>query len=42
MSSRTLVIAALLLGVAAAGPQVDAQPAPKIAKIGWRSPGMWA
>jgi putative ABC transport system substrate-binding protein len=34
MSSRTLVIAALFLAVAAAGPPVDAQQAPKIAKIG--------
>jgi len=35
MSSRTLVIAALLLAVAAAGPPVDAQQSPKIAKIGF-------
>jgi putative ABC transport system substrate-binding protein len=38
MSSRTLVIAGLLLGVAAAGPPVDAQQAPKIAKIGFLVP----
>jgi len=38
MSSRTLVIAALLLAVAAAGPSVDAQQAPKIARIGYLSP----
>jgi len=37
MSSRTLVIAALLLAVTAAGPSVDAQQAPKIAKIGYLS-----
>jgi putative ABC transport system substrate-binding protein len=35
MSSRTLVIGAVLLAVAAAGPPVDAQQAPKIAKIGY-------
>src|SRR5437870_606299 len=33
--ARTLVIVALLLAVAAAGPPVDAQQAPKIAKIGF-------
>ena len=38
MSSRTLFIAALLLAVAAAGPPVDAQQAPKIAKIGLLTP----
>src|SRR5712691_10556785 len=38
MSSRTRVIAALLLAVAAAGPPVDAQQAPKVAKIGYLSP----
>jgi putative ABC transport system substrate-binding protein len=38
MRSRTLVIAALLLAVAAAGPPVDAQQAPKIAKIGYLLP----
>jgi putative ABC transport system substrate-binding protein len=35
MSSRALVIAALLLAVAAAGPPVDAQQAPTIARIGY-------
>ena len=39
MSSRTLLVAALLLAVAAAGPPVDAQQAPKIAKIGYLAPG---
>src|SRR5712692_1840908 len=34
MSSRTLVVAALLLAVAVAGPPVDAQQAPRIARIG--------
>jgi len=34
MSSQTRVTVALLLAVAAAGPPVDAQQAPKIAKIG--------
>ena len=34
MSSRALVIAALLFAVVATGPSVDALPAPKIAKIG--------
>jgi putative tryptophan/tyrosine transport system substrate-binding protein len=34
MSSRTLITAALLLAVAAAGPPVDAQQTPKIPKIG--------
>jgi putative ABC transport system substrate-binding protein len=38
MNSRTLVITALLLAGAAAGPPVDAQQAPKIAKIGYLSP----
>jgi putative ABC transport system substrate-binding protein len=37
-SSRTLVIAALFLAVAAAGPPVDAQQAPKIARIGLLAP----
>ena len=37
MSSRTLVIAALLLAVGAGGPPVHAQQAPKIAKIGFLS-----
>ena len=35
---RALVIAVLLLAVAAAGPSVDAQQAPKIAKIGLLTP----
>jgi putative ABC transport system substrate-binding protein len=39
MSSRTLVIAALLLAVAAAGLPLDAQQAPKIARIGYPGPG---
>ena len=34
MSLRALVVAGFLLAAAAAGPPVDAQPAPKIAKIG--------
>jgi putative ABC transport system substrate-binding protein len=38
MRSQTLVIAALLLAVAAGGPPVDAQQAPKIARIGYLSP----
>ena len=38
MTSRALVIAVLLLAVAAAGPPVDAQQAPKIAKIGLLNP----
>jgi len=38
MSSRTFVIAALLLAVAPAGPPVDAQQAPKITKIGYVDP----
>ena len=38
MSSRALVIAVLLLAVAAACPPVDAQQAPKIAKIGYPAP----
>src|SRR5712692_10540101 len=37
MSSRTLVVAALLLAVAVAGPPVDAQQAPRIARIGFLS-----
>jgi putative ABC transport system substrate-binding protein len=37
MSSRGRVIAALLFAVAAAGPPVDAQQAPKIARIGYLS-----
>ena len=39
---RTLVIVALLLAVAAAGPPVDAQQAPKIAKIGLLFPSTLA
>ena len=39
MSSRALVIAALLLAATADGPPVAAQQAPKIAKIGLLSPG---
>src|SRR5258706_7291701 len=35
MSSRTLVILVLVLAVAAAGPPVDAQQAPKIERIGY-------
>lgn len=38
MSSRTLVIAVLLLVVAASGPPVDAQQAPKIARIAYLAP----
>jgi putative ABC transport system substrate-binding protein len=38
MSSRTRIITALLLAVAAAGAPVDAQQAPKIAKVGYLSP----
>jgi putative ABC transport system substrate-binding protein len=38
MRSQTRVIAVLLLAVAAAGPRVDAQQAPKIAKIGYLAP----
>jgi putative ABC transport system substrate-binding protein len=38
MSSRTLVIGALLVAVAAACPQIDAQPAPKTARIGYLVP----
>ena len=38
MRSRTLFIAALLLAVTAAGLPVDAQQAPKIARIGFLSP----
>ena len=38
MSSRALVIAGFLLATAAAGPTVDAQQAPKIAKIGYLGP----
>jgi putative ABC transport system substrate-binding protein len=38
MSSRTLVIAALLVAVAAACPPVDAQQPPKIARIGYLVP----
>jgi putative ABC transport system substrate-binding protein len=36
--SRALIIAVLLLTLAAIGPPVDAQQAPKIAKIGYLSP----
>ena len=39
MSLRALVIAGFLLAVAATGPPVDAQQAPKIAKIGFLVPG---
>ena len=39
MSSRALVIAVFLLAIAAAGPPVDAQQAPKIPKIGYLAPG---
>jgi putative ABC transport system substrate-binding protein len=39
MSSRTLLNAALLFAVAAAGLPVDAQQAPKIARIGYPGPG---
>jgi len=38
MSSRTLVIVVLLLAVAVAGPPVDGQQAPKIARIGFLFP----
>ena len=38
MRSRTLVIAALLLAVGAGGSPIDAQQAPKIAKIGYLAP----
>jgi len=37
MTSRTRVFAAFLLAVAAAGPPVDAQQAPKITRIGYLS-----
>jgi putative tryptophan/tyrosine transport system substrate-binding protein len=38
MSSRARIIAAFLVAVATAGPPVDAQQAPKIAKIGYLTP----
>ena len=39
MSSRAFVIAVLLLAVVATGPPVGAQQAPKIARIGFLTPG---
>src|SRR5215831_7235773 len=39
MSLRALITAGFLLAVAATGPPVDAQQAPKIAKIGFLIPG---
>lgn len=38
MRSHTRALAVLFLAAAAAGPRVDAQQAPKIAKIGYLAP----
>jgi hypothetical protein len=40
MSSRTRVIAVLLLALATASPPVDAQQVPKIAKVGLLAAGI--